>query len=318
MSQLQTINSTAIVEMPTARPMDENAAAVYLATLAAGSSRTTMRGALDTIAQMVTVNPAADAFGFPWGRLQFHHVAAIKSELAGKYAYSTTNKMLSALRGAIRAAFALGQMDSDTYMMIKESIKNVKGSRLPAGRAIASGELSALLDACGRKDTGTRDAAMIALLYVGGLRRAEIVGLDLADYDQGAATIKIRGKGNKERLTYIGQAAAFLSDWLDIRGYEPGALFVGTGNKNRGGRLTTQAVYDMIKRRARQAGITAVSPHDFRRTFVSDLLERGADLATVKEMAGHESVQTTARYDRRGEKAKKQAAALLHVPYRRG
>jgi site-specific recombinase XerD len=318
MSQLQTINSGTIVEMPAARPMDQNAAAVYLATLAAGSSRTTMRGALDTIARIVTGNPAADAFAFPWGMLQFQHAAAIRSELAGRYAYSTANKMLSALRGVAGAAYDLGQMDSDDYTRIKTRVKNLSGKRLPAGRAIASGELSALLDACGRKDTGTRDAAMIALLYVAGLRRAEIVGLDLADYDQDSATIKIRGKRDKERLAHIGQAAAFLSDWLDIRGYEPGALFVGTGNKNRGGRLTTQAVYDMIKRRARQAGITAVSPHDFRRTFVSDLLERGADLATVKEMAGHESVQTTARYDRRGEKAKKQAAALLHVPYRRG
>lgn len=89
---------------------------------------------------------------------------------------------------------------------------------------------------------------------------------------------------------------------------------------NKGGRLsprrmTDQAVYTLMRRRATEAGVARFSPHDCRRTFVGDLLENGVDLATVKDMTGHASVQTTARYDRRGEAAKKKASGALSVPY---
>jgi len=79
--------------------------------------------------------------------------------------------------------------------------------------------------------------------------------------------------------------------------------------------MTAQAIRDVVDKRAEQAGIPHVSPHDLRRSFVSDLLDCGVDIATVASMAGHASVQTTARYDRRGEAAKKRAARSLHVPY---
>ena len=81
--------------------------------------------------------------------------------------------------------------------------------------------------------------------------------------------------------------------------------------------MTTQAVYAMLKARATVAGIPTMSPHDLRRTFVGDLLDAGADIVTVQKLAGHSSVETTARYDRRDEKAKAAAVARLHVPYQR-
>ena len=74
-------------------------------------------------------------------------------------------------------------------------------------------------------------------------------------------------------------------------------------------------MYNLLHKRVAEAGVTHSSPHDLRRTFVSNLLDRGADIATVAKMAGHANVQTTARYDRRPEEAKRKAAELLHLPY---
>jgi site-specific recombinase XerD len=82
-------------------------------------------------------------------------------------------------------------------------------------------------------------------------------------------------------------------------------------------RETNQAIYNMLRKRAFEAGVKGFSPHDLRRTFVSDLLDAGADIATVASMAGYANVQTTARYDRRPEEAKRKAGRLLHVPYQR-
>lgn len=308
--------TTTTGNLATINQADQNPAAVYLAGLAAGS-RPTMQGALDVIAGIITDDGAATGFDVPWHGLRFQHTAAIRAELAARYSHATANKMLSALRGVLRAAWRLGQMSGDDYHLAA-SVESVKGETVPAGRSITQGELAALLNTCGQDVTGIRDAAIISLLYAGGLRRAEVVNLTLADYDAVNGRLRVKGKRNKERLVpVVNGAAAALADWLAVRGDEPGALFVGAGNKQRGGKLTTQAIFAMLKMRAAAAGIPELSPHDFRRTFVGDLLDAGADIVTVQKLAGHASVETTARYDRRGEAAKMQAAQKLHVPYTR-
>jgi len=293
-------------------PADRHPALVYLARLAPGSRRT-MAGALDTMADMLA--PGHDHESFPWEAVGYQHSAALRSVLAERYAPATANKMLVALRGVLKEAWRLGLVGAETYHRAAD-LEAVRGETLPAGRALTGGELRTLFAACGADAAGRRDAALLGVLYGAGLRRSELVGLELADFDRetGALTVQ-RGKGRVAWIT--GGAVAAVEAWLQVRGDAPGALL---GAVDKAGAVTvrhlsTQAVYGILARLAEAAGVAAFSPHDLRRTMISDLLDAGADICVVQRMAGHSSVTTTARYDRRPEQAKQKAAGLLHIPF---
>lgn len=335
------------------QPLDQNAAAVYIASLPADSGRRTQAQALRVIAGLLD----ADLDRLNWGALRYQHTAAIRTRIAQIYKPATVNKMLSALRQTLKQAWLLGQMTAEEYSRAIK-LEPVTGKTIPTGRELSQGEILALMNACTNdidpetKETtpaGTRDAAIIAILYTTGLRRDEVVKLDVNSYDPETGKLIVTGKRNKPRMAYITNGAAdALKDWLAIRGIRPGPLFaevnkggrvlieresmivkpfrkirgVEMPNKKagqtiyRGGAMTSQAIYNMLAKRAREAGIKSFSPHDLRRTFISHLLDAGADIATVSKMAGHANMQTTARYDRRPEEAKRKAADLLHVPYK--
>ena len=300
--------------------VQQNAALVYVASLGSESGRRTMAGALDKVAQLIS-DGQMTIDTLPWYAMRFQHMAAIRARLMELYRPSTINKTLSALRGTLRAAWRLGQMSADDYQAAVD-VRGVRGETVPAGRELSSGELVALMATCANDPTpaGARDAALIAVLYGAGLRRAEVVAVDLGDYNAETRELIVRGKGQKERLAWLNRGAkAAVDDWLVLRGSEPGPLFwpINKGGRLLPRRLTPQAIYNMLGKRADEARVKDFSPHDLRRTFVSDLLDAGADIATVQKMAGHANVQTTARYDRRPEQAKKKAAELLHVPYRK-
>ena len=329
-----------------------NPATVYLARLAPGSRRT-MRGALASIAAICVPDSteAPDPEAFPWHLVRAEHAKAIRAALAQTYKYSTANKALSALRGVLREAWELGQMETEHYHRTA-AIRAVKGSRASqaTGRALKRPELRALIEAClvpisPRRgapavvtDKGRRDAALVALGYGCGLRRDELASLLVGDLDFVQRRVVVRGKGNKERVVPIPPGAFHaLRDYLAIRVerlvgddgeapllspiYKGTALFI---RARRGGHLdrtaealTGQAVYHVLQTRAREAGVEAFSPHDLRRSYVGDLLDEGADLSVAQQLAGHASPTTTAGYDRRGERAKEQAASRLDVPYDR-
>lgn len=291
-----------------------NPAQVYLNSLAEGS-RPAMAGALDAIARIASEN-MVDRLTLNWGALTFAETSAIRAELSSRYAPATANKMLSALRGTLKNAWRLGQMDVETYQRAAD-LKRVTGQTIPAGRAVAGDELTTLLTICGDGPTGARDAAIIGLMY-SGLRRAEVINLNLADYNTESNEVKVRGKRRKERrVPLMPGVPETLAMWLDARGLWPGPLFT---NIRRGGhiqrkRLTTGAVNHLLTKLVGRAGLTAsVTPHDFRRSLISDLLDVGADIATVADLVGHTNVQTTRRYDRRGEKARRRAMNLLSLP----
>jgi integrase len=183
-------------------------------------------------------------------------------------------------------------------------------------------ELEALVITCHRPSPnpslGIRDAAIISTLYAAALRRQEIVDLNLADLSFTEASLRILGKGNKKRVVYLSQdALSALLAWLDVRSRKVGPLFshVQKGGKVTLRRLTPQAIYCQLKRRALEAGVDAFTPHDLRRTSITDLLSAEVDVLTVSAIAGHASADTTRRYDKRSEETKKAAADKLHSPF---
>lgn len=300
------------------RKLDRHPAAVYLARLAPGS-RPATRHALRVLSELLC-GGKADALTTEWAALRYQHTAAVRAALAERYAPATANRIICALRGVLDEAFRLGLMSAEDYQRARQ-IKSIQAEVLPAGRSLSSGELRALLDHCAQDPApaGVRDAAIIAILYGAGLRRSELAALSMHDYcpESGALSVR-RSKGRKDRTAYVrGGAALALELWLALRGPEEGPLFVPI---SKSGKLTMRAmtglaVFFILRRRAKRASVSAFSPHDLRRTFIGDLLDRGADIATVQRLAGHASVQTTARYDRRGEDTKRRAAELLHVPF---
>ncbi len=280
---------------------------------------------LRTVARLFDI---PDPATFPWHHLRAAQVARIRQRLMQPYgpahkraSPATVNLTLAVLRGIAREARNANAMTSEEYRRICE-VKADKGERLPRGRAIPTGELTALVRACAHDTSpaGVRDAAMLAALYTGGLRRSEMAGLALDDYTPAPPTLRIlHGKNDKQRAVPIpASAAAALDRWLALRGREPGALFVPIDQAGRiaedGKGMSAHAIYKMLTKRARQAGVPPLTPHDMRRTFVGDLLTAGNDISAVQRMAGHASVTTTQRYDRRGEEVMRRAADTLHFP----
>ena len=184
-------------------------------------------------------------------------------------------------------------------------------------------EILDLRQVCDTKTAGgVRDAALLAVMSRGGLRRAEVVALDIDDFsetDGGQGTLVVEGKGRKQRLVPLANGAlAALQAWVSLRGEEPGPLFlpVTKGGVIGSKRMTTQAIYNTLRRVAKRAGVADFSPHDLRRTAGSEMLDAGADLAVVADILGHSSVDVTRRsYDRRGERAARKAAALVNFPF---
>ncbi len=303
---------------PTTTPADQNPAIIYLARLAPGSRRT-MQSGLMTIATLLT-GGRHDAFSLPWAGLRYQHTQAVRAALAERYAPAMANKLLAALRGVLREAWRLGQIPAEEYHRAVD-LTGVKAETLPSGRALTPGEIGALLRVCANDPSaaGARDGALVAVFAGAGLRRAEVAALQIADYvgEQGMLTIR-SGKGRKDRMTYLGVGAMeVVADWITVRGNVPGALFcpvdkAGTVTIRT---MTAQSLMEALAKRGQQAGLAPFSPHDLRRTFISELLDAGADIATVQKLAGHANVQTTARYDRRGEVAKRKAVGLLHLPH---
>ncbi|HEV7933642.1 MAG TPA: tyrosine-type recombinase/integrase [Actinomadura sp.] len=307
---------------------------VYLDSLDSAESRRTMRGCLDRIARLIVGDPAAGGAGQPWWLLRYEHTVRIRTllreqtgETGPAYSPASVNKHLVALRRVLRESWRLGLMSAEDYERAAD-LPSVEHTRLPRGHHVPDRALAAALAVCedDLSMAGRRDCALLAVLYTTGARRGEIAGLGIDDYDAGERSLRVLGKRDKERLVYVTvEAATLLDRWIAARGRTPGALFPPVNKAGRCGRRmvdgrmqfphpTGQAIAGILARRLATAGAPQHTPHDFRRTFIGELLDAGVDLATAQRLVGHSSPATTARYDRRPERRRREAVDRLRLP----
>jgi integrase/recombinase XerD len=203
------------------------------------------------------------------------------------------------VRGWHRFAVAEGWTPDDASVDVKP---RSTPARLP--KALTTDQVAALLDVAGWGDgpAALRDRALLEVLYGSGARVSEATGLDVDDVDvrEGAESVLLRGKGRKERIVPLGVYAREALEAYLVRarpelashGKGTPALFLNT----RGGRLSRQSGWSVLKAAAERAGIPDVSPHTLRHSFATHLLRGGADIRVVQELLGHASVTTTQIY----------------------
>ena len=297
-----------------ARLTTDSAAVLYLVTLTALSSRVAMLSKLRLVAMYLAV-PLSHLDPRRWDVVQ---IEALRTALAAKYSPANVNMCLTAVRGLLRAALRLGHIDHMRYEQLAAVRKVPGGNSEPAGRHVTTDELARLFAWYReqREPWARRDECALALLYGCGLRRTEACGLLLSDRRD--AKLVVRGKGRKKRIAPMPTGTIEALDaWLAVRGDAPGHILAPiVRGIIKARELTSGALYESLKRSAREAGVAHFSPHDLRRTVIGDLFDRGADVSTVQHMMGHASPSTTTRYDRRPVRAREAAAASIEVPFR--
>lgn len=227
-----------------------------------------------------------------------------------KYARRSIGRRLAAVKSLMKYAVATGLLDANPAALV---VAPKPEKRLPT--VLSRAEVEALLDLPDRTTTeGRRDAALLELLYSAGLRRAELCALRLGDLDLHDGTVRVLGKGSKERIVPIGRAAcAALSAWLEVRPAweKPGSAAIFLRSDGRA--LDGNALYQIVRRQMRRITEQATtSPHVLRHSFATHLLENGAGLREVAEMLGHSSLSTTQVYTHVTIERLRQAYAQAH------
>jgi integrase/recombinase XerD len=220
----------------------------------------------------------------------------LESLARGGSSPATIHRKSACLRSFYRHLRRDGLLDTDPTATLSTPRRSRK---LP--QVLTRGEIEKLLaQPRGTEPASLRDRALLELMYACGLRASEAIGLELLDVDVDEGVLRARGKGSKERIVPIGQAALrALRIYLErgrpglVKGIAEPHLFVNF----RGGKLTRQGLYKIVRRHAQTAGLAdRMSPHTLRHTFATHLLAGGCDLRSVQEMLGHADVSTTQLY----------------------
>jgi integrase/recombinase XerD len=203
---------------------------------------------------------------------------------------------------AIRSWYVFMEKDAGLKNEVKEYLPPKIPKRLP--KALSIDEVSRLINSCDDSIIGVRNRALLEVLYATGARVSEVVSLNTADItksEDSVVTVKVKGKGGKERLVPLGSFAQKALDQYLVRSRpvllkkkNVAALFL---NETLGTRLSRQSGWQVVKDGAERAKITSeVSPHSLRHSFATHLLDGGADIRVVQELLGHSSVTTTQIY----------------------
>ena len=213
------------------------------------------------------------------------------------YAKSTISRKLACLRSFFRFAVREGWVEAN----VAKPLRNPRiGRKLP--HFLSAEEIAQLLESpSATTASGLRDRAILETMYSSGLRVSELVALGLEHIDFSAGLIRVRGKGRKERLTPLGSyAQRALKNWLKKRKPDPKAgkdAQVAVFLNRFGRRLTSRSVGRMLEKCLKKAGLDQrTSPHTLRHSFATHLLDRGADIRSVQELLGHQSLITTQIY----------------------
>ncbi|WP_256208082.1 tyrosine recombinase XerC [Pseudomonas sp. CFII64] len=282
---------------------------LYLARLAP-SSRVTMTYVLQDAADRLGMADI-DIHDVPWHCVEPGHVTALVATLrADDYAPNTTSLYVNAIRGVMNEAWRQNLISHDQLLKIR-SVKPVSGTRLSKGKNIRRTLIRELMEVCAAdpRPQGRRDAAIIAILYGSGMRKSESVNVNLAQVDFVERSLQVLGKGNKQLIKYA-PAWAFdtLNQWLELRrsvlpaGQDDDPFLfnrIRRGNHITRERITKHAIYFIAKQRGRQIGVE-IMPHDFRRSFITRVIEE-FDLSIAQKLAHHTNIATTAAYDMRGD-----------------
>lgn len=240
------------------------------------------------------------------------HVAELLVEnVRTGFGARSSARQLSALRGFFRFLVRERAIPSDPTALVD---RPRLGRKLP--KVLSFDEIERLLAAPDvTTDRGARDAAMIQLMYASGLRVSELVGLKIGDVDTKTGVVNVLGKGGKRRLVPIGEVAlSHLTTYVaGVRARRARPNEVILFLSPRGGPLTRQAFWKLLKRYAVGAGImTPLSPHKLRHSFATHLLRGGADLRAVQAMLGHADLGTTEIYTHVAQDHVRAAHARAH------
>ena len=229
-----------------------------------------------------------------WDKMDSEHFRAFS---ASSYRKGLSARSIQRRLSACRTFFRYLIREKHVEVHPVTDVSAPKGKkRLPEN--LDADRMARLLDIQGKGPLVDRDRAILELLYSSGLRLSELTNLNCGDVDMMDATVRVTGKGNKDRIIPVGrQALQALRQWeqsrLLLAGNDEKALFVS----NRGTRLSTRSVQARVSHWARRQGIdTHVYPHLFRHSFATHLLESSHDLRGVQELLGHANISTTQVY----------------------